>query len=362
MYDVDGLLRTDGFADRLRDSLTTGSAPPLLRDAKIKLTSRCNLRCQMCRYWQTRTEDALPTETWRRVLTDLVALGGRKIHFSGGEVFLRRDFLDLVEHATGLGLKTNLTTNGTLVTRDKARRLVDAGVNSVSISLDGAGARVHDAVRGREGAFRTSLRTIRWLRRDAEARRAKLKVRINFVVMSENFRDLPDMVDLAAELGAVDLNPMPVDEKGPRKHRLSRGQIEDYNRDIAPLVAERRAAAGFSLDPAKIHPFGTTSSDLRYAKQGLYARGYYERRPCLVPWLHTFIAWNGETYLCCMTNGRMESLGNVAQTSVSAVFHGEGYRRVRAAFMALDHLPECHRCDQFLDENRRLHDGVTPSP
>ena len=73
--------------------------PPLLRCAKIKLTSRCNLRCEMCRYGRTRHEETLSTERWSAVLAELVSLGCQKVHFSGGEVFLRRDFLTLVGRA-----------------------------------------------------------------------------------------------------------------------------------------------------------------------------------------------------------------------------------------------------------------------
>ena len=92
--------------------------------------------------------------------------------------------------------------------------------------------------------------------------------------------------------------------------------------------------------------------------KGLYARGFFNRRACLAPWLHAFFAWDGATYLCCMTNGRMESLGNVGRQSVREVFHGEGFARVRASFLAGRHLSTCHRCDLFLGENARLHDAL----
>ncbi len=329
--------------------------PPVVRDVKIKLTSFCNLRCQMCSYWQTRTEQKLDTAAWRGVLSQLADQGGRKVHFSGGEVFLRKDFLDLVEHSVAVGLKTNLTTNGTLLDRDKARRLVEAGANSVSISLDGPNARAHDRIRGRRGAFKQSLRAIHWLNRFSAGVKKPVKIRINFVLMRDNFRRLPEMVRLAGELGAVDLNPMPVDEKGERKNRLSRRQIELYNREIAPevLALRRRFALSTSLD--RVYPFGVTPREIRYSKRGLYARGFFEKKPCLAPWLHMFIAWDGEVYLCCMTNGRIDSLGNVGETTVAGIFGGEAYRRVRERFLAGRHFPTCHRCDLFLRENARLH-------
>lgn len=351
MYNVPALVADPDFVEALASSLETGAPPPLLRDAKIKLTSLCNLRCVMCKYWRTEREDALDSDRWRAVFAELVALGCRKLHFSGGEVFLRRDFLDLVDAAVALGLKVNVTTNGTLVDRERARRLAASGVNSVSISLDGPTARTHDAIRGQARAFRRSLRTIRRLR----AHGGRLRIRVNFVVMRQNYRRLPAMVALAGRLGAEELLPMPVDEKGPRRRRLSATQIREYNRAIAPAVLEARVRHGFSTAPAFVYPFGVTDEEIRLSAAGLYARGAFTRRPCLAPWLHAFFAWNGDAYLCCMTNGRMEPLGNVGRQSVGEVFHGAAYQAVRRRFLAGRHLDSCHRCDLFLGENARLH-------
>jgi len=349
VYDVGSLIRDETFLEEMGESLAGHRPPPLLRCAKIKITSRCNLRCVMCKYWQTEREDTLSSERWREVFAELAELGCRKVHFSGGEVFLRRDFLDLAEAAIARGLKVNVTTNGTLIDRAAARRLAASGINRVSISLDGPTARTHDAVRGQAQAFRRSVRTIRRLRAHGLKR-----VRINFVVMRGNYRRLPAMVRLAGTLGAEELLPMPVDEKTPR-NRLSPQQIREYNRAIAPEVLALRQHYGFSTSPALVYPFGVTDAEVKASAAGLYARGRFMRQTCLAPWLHTFFAWNGETYLCCMTNGRMDALGNVGRQSVREIFHGAAYQDVRRRFAAGRHLASCHRCDLFLPENAQLH-------
>jgi MoaA/NifB/PqqE/SkfB family radical SAM enzyme len=360
MYDLEGLVGEDGFLEALGQSLDREVPPPVLRDAKIKITSRCNLRCTMCKYWRNRSEDALPTAQWKEVLDQLVALGCRKVHFSGGEVLVRNDFLELVEHTVGIGLKTNLTTNGTLIDRQVARQLARAGANSISVSLDGPTARLHDEVRGVEGAFARTLRGIRWLQRYADPAKRRPKLRINVVLMESNFRRLPEMLRLAGELGAIDLCAMPVDEKGESNRRLSRSQIELYNRDIAPQVQEARKELGFPVTQEAVFPFGVTPEEVAYSKKGLYARGLYERQCCLAPWLHTFIAWSGEVYPCCMTSRRIEPLGNVVNSPLAAIFDGAPYHALRRAFRGGEHLPACHGCDLFLVENRFLHAALAP--
>lgn len=350
MYALDELLHDPRRREALQRSLLT-LEPEELRCVKIKLTSRCNLRCQMCKYWKTEQETTLSTDQWRRVLDEMAGLGCRKVHFSGGEVFLRPDFLDLVEHAAGAGMKVNMTTNGTLLTKERVDRLARARPNSISLSLDGPRPRVHDRIRGLPGSFRRTTRAIRRLR----AADRPPKIRVNFVLMRANFRHAPEMVDLARSLGAVEIHPMPVDEKGEPRNRLSRAQIRRYNEEIAPQVLQKRREHGFSTHPDLVYPFGVSDEDLRQARDGLYARGFYAQKACLAPWLHLFVAWDGESYLCCMTNGRMESLGNVNTEGVRAVFHGERMRTVRRAFLNGKPHPACHRCDMFLAENRKLH-------
>jgi radical SAM protein with 4Fe4S-binding SPASM domain len=357
MYAIDEVLQNPAALAEFADSLATLD-PNGLRCAKIKITSRCNLRCQMCDYWQTRHETSLDTAAWRAVLDGLRESGCRKVHFSGGEVFLRRDFLDIVEHASGVGLKVNMTTNGTLLGRERVKRLVRARPNSISLSLDGPRAEIHDRIRGIPGSFDRTCRVIREIRRRGERFGRIPRIRINFVIMRENWRRSAQMVELARALGATELHPMPVDEKGEAKRRLSRGQIETYNRELAPQVAELRAAADFSTHDAFVFPFGKTEEEIRLARKGLYARGFYARHACLAPWTHLFIAWDGECYLCCMTNGRMRSLGNV-RNGVRSVFWGAEMRAVRAAFRSGRMHPACHRCDMFLTENQALHEGLT---
>lgn len=357
MYALEELVTTPATLRDLAGAVESAGPFPL-RCAKIKLTSRCNLRCHMCRYWETREENALPTGTWVRILEEMGALGCRKVHFSGGEVLLRPDIVELVAAGRALGLKVNLTTNGTLLTNELARALVRARVHGVSLSLDAPRASMHDGIRGVPGSFRRTCAAIRRLQHHGERQGHMPRIRLNTVVMQDTFRLLPAMVDLAGRLGVVELHPMPVDEKGERKRRLSRGQIERYNRDIAPEVAERRRRHGFSTAPHLVFPFGVEARDVRLARQGLYARGAYEDRPCLAPWLHLYAGWDGEVFPCCMTSRRMASLGSLARASVAEIWTGEAYRALRAGFRDGRPHDACHRCDMWLGENALIHEAM----
>lgn len=351
MYNIPQFVQDPAQVARLQQALQTGNSS-LLSSVKIKLTSFCNLRCQMCHYWKTQSESALTTDQWMDVLGQLAAMGCRKVHFSGGEVFLRRDFLDLVEHGTSLKLKINMTTNGTLLTEERLKRLIRAKPNSISLSLDGHKALIHDGIRGIPGSFKRTLRTVRKLVGQVP------RVRINSVLQRTNYKHLPRLTELAAELGVTELHPMPVDEKGERKNRLSRWQIEHYNEAIAPLVWAVRKAAGFSTAPWMIYPFGRSPDEIERSRKGHYSLGSYLEKPCLSPWMHLFIGWDGETYLCCMTNRRMDSLGNVGRQTIEDIFNGPALRKVRQEFANLHLHPACSRCDMVTAENELLHQAL----
>ncbi len=312
----------------------------------------------MCRHWLRDRGPDLPGSVWRRILDELAALGCRKVHLTGGEVLLRPDLLDLVDHARSLRLKVNLTTNATLLDRRIAGRLVAARVNSVSVSLDGPSAALHDRLRGQPGAFASTLRGIRHLQAAAAGARRPPKLRINFVMLAANLDTLPAMLRLAHGLGAVDLSALTVNEQGPGSRRLDRARIEHYNRTLAPEVRSLRRELGLPCSPLAVYPFGRTGSAVEHAAAGRYARGLYERRPCLAPWLHLFVAFDGTLYPCCVSSGRGRPLGRAYLAPLREQWEGPAYRALRADFVGLRPLEACAGCDLYLQENRSLHGAL----
>src|SRR5881397_339314 len=117
-----------------------------LRDLRISVTDRCNFRCTYCMpreifgrdFEFLRRDDLLSFEEIARLAQLFAQLGVEKIRLTGGEPLLRRDLELLVEMLADMkGISDlTLTTNGSLLTREKARALKDAGLNRVSISLD----------------------------------------------------------------------------------------------------------------------------------------------------------------------------------------------------------------------------------
>src|SRR6202142_1590876 len=128
-----------------------------------EVTKGCNLRCVHCRATATELSSPtdLPTSTALGIIDQIAAAANPILVLSGGEPLYRSDIFQLARYGTDKGLRVALATNGTLVTKEVARMIVDAGVKRVSISLDGADAATHDAFRSIPGAFDAAVQGLR---------------------------------------------------------------------------------------------------------------------------------------------------------------------------------------------------------
>jgi len=319
---------------------------------KMKLTWQCNLACGMCDYWHQDIPTPLTFDLATRTLDDLAALGCHKVHFSGGEPTLRPDLPDLIAHARHLKLRVTLTTNGTLISRELAKRLVAAGLNSVCVSIDSPMRSVHDRIRGAPGAFKQTSAGVRALHRAAQERSVSLPVRINTVVSRDNYHTLDKLPALAHSLGAQSILLMPVDDPGGAL-LLDKRRLLDYSRRVAPALAAQALALGLMHSPREAYPFGTTREELAASRNGQYARGQFERQPCYAPWTHALVAADARVVPCC--SAPRVTLGNLQAETFAEIWRGEPYRQLREAMRDGSPLLNCASCDVFLVENRVLH-------
>ena len=163
-----------------------------------EVTKGCNLRCIHCRATATELTSPLdlPTTKALNLIEQVSQYALPILVLSGGEPLFRADIFQLARYAADRGLRVALATNGTLVTQEIARKIVDAGVRRVSISLDGANAATHDAFRGIPGAFEAALRGFRNLKE------LGMSVQINTTIARHNAHELPAVLDLTRSIGA----------------------------------------------------------------------------------------------------------------------------------------------------------------
>src|SRR6186997_1003651 len=177
---------------------------------KMKVFYGCNLKCEMCNHWRETRESPVPAKRFMEVISELGEMGTKKIHISGGEPMLRPQIPEFVELASSLGIKVTMTTNGTLVDKAKAKRLVEGGLRGVNVSIDSPIRKMHEKIRGVDGCFKATVKAVELFRRYKH--KGKLTIRINTVVSRTNYQTLETLPDLAHGLGADGINLIPVDD------------------------------------------------------------------------------------------------------------------------------------------------------
>src|ERR1700710_744045 len=163
-----------------------------------ELTHRCPLQCPYCSnpIELDRGGTELTTEEWKKVLTELAEIGVLQIHFSGGEPTARKDLVELVQHASDVGLYSNLITSAVLLTKEKLKQLADAGLCHVQISFQGNESTVADRVAGLKNAHDKKIEAAKW------TRELDLPLTVNAVMHRQNLHQLTDIIQMAVDLDA----------------------------------------------------------------------------------------------------------------------------------------------------------------
>ncbi|WP_055046356.1 pyrroloquinoline quinone biosynthesis protein PqqE [Devosia sp. A16] len=186
---------TDGLAILEEKSVAESYGIPLA--VLLELTHRCPLQCGYCSnpIEMERAGNELTTDEWKKVLTELAEIGVLQVHFSGGEPTVRKDLAELIQHASDLGLYSNLITSAVLLSREKLAALADAGLCHIQISFQGNEPELANRIAGFKGHSR-KLEAAGW------ARELGLPLTVNAVMHRQNLHQLPGMIDMAVALDA----------------------------------------------------------------------------------------------------------------------------------------------------------------
>jgi len=183
-------------------------APALPRELQVEVTGACNLRCAMClvRYREPldRRRASLDFERFKALVDALPEL--ETVTLQGlGEPLMAPDLFRMLEYGATRGLRMGFNTNATLLTRSTAERLVDAGVDWLHVSVDGATAATYESIRD-GSSFAKVERNVRGLVEVMRARGVERpRLSIVFVAMRRNLAELPGLVRLAAAWGVPTL-------------------------------------------------------------------------------------------------------------------------------------------------------------
>ncbi len=214
---------------------------------QLDLTYRCNERCVHC-YLDHDDHGEMTTAEIKHLLKEMADAGVFILTLSGGEIFLRKDFFELLEYARRtLMFCVKLKTNAMLIREREAARIRDLGVESVQISIYSHRPEVHDAITLVPGSLKRSLDAVRFLKSQG------LRVIIANVLMTQNMQDYPAVRALAAELGVdCTLDPTITPMMDGDRSVLSLGVDQTALRQVfrdASLVGDVEEFCAISTNP-----------------------------------------------------------------------------------------------------------------
>jgi MoaA/NifB/PqqE/SkfB family radical SAM enzyme len=294
----------------------------------VDLTRRCNLNCRYCRYHSSLSEfpspvdkplSDIPLEMLRKLLRELETFQTREITFAGeGEPLLYPHFFDAISAAKAAGMHVNVVTNGTLLTEDVIRRLVDLRLDLLTISLWASSEKEYERLYPgtKPIYFNKVLEALKRVTNVKAKEKSQLPaLRLHRPISKDNFRTVEVAFDQAYAAGCNQLTVAPI-------YSL-KGEVTSYT-----LSSSEEKDLFFSLFRMKRHLKKYSIGNNIDVTMQIYRIGeaVWKTLPCYGGWLHSRIRIDGTVFPC----GRCSlPLGNLSEMNFHEIWNGEAYRSFR---------------------------------
>jgi MoaA/NifB/PqqE/SkfB family radical SAM enzyme len=287
------------------------------------LTLRCNIKCKQCGIWKSPHKNELTTDEWKSVMLNLKEfLGPYRLQIAGGEIFIRKDVVELVKFAHDNDILIGMVSNGTLINKETAKDLVAAGLNYFDISIDGIRGETHDYIRGVSGVYDKAMATVKYVNEYRKAMKSDLSMVAASIIMRPNMNELVDIVKWAEkeDLTGVLFNPLgPAHNDDPAWYKTSEifprpDELDKLDKVIDELVAMKQGGARI------------LNSDAQLLECKSYFRNPAKTRGenCRVGSTNFLMSCDGEIHLCY----HLPSIGNHKQ-SFREVWNSEKAKSAR---------------------------------
>jgi sulfatase maturation enzyme AslB (radical SAM superfamily) len=260
---------------------------------QIESTNLCNAKCVFCpRDEMHRQQGVMDIDLFRKIVDECAALGITHVRVHNyGEPFLDRQLVEKVRYAKSKGIaEVGMISNGSLITEEVARGMIDAGLDAINISVDAGGKEVFERTR----------------------------VHLEYDTVIGNIRTLARLRDAS----------------GRRRPRLILSFVrQDNSADEQAFIEEWRPIAD-KIHITDLHNWAGTlhgKSDVQY--------------PCYRMWLTFTVLWDGRVSLCCADYDGRHVLGDLRTSSIAQVWNSPAYRAVRRQHLDSGGPEICRSCD-----------------
>lgn len=158
----------------------------------LSITNKCSLKCRQCDIWKNQQTRGMSTDEIKKIILGLKNwLGPFTLNIAGGEPFTRKDIFEIINYSTKNGVEVSITTNGHLINRKIADKILKSGLKNLNISLDGINPKTHDYIRNKKSCFKQVIKALKYLNRPDR----KICLVIATVFMGYNLKEIIPLVD-----------------------------------------------------------------------------------------------------------------------------------------------------------------------
>ncbi len=264
-------------------------------------TRTCNLKCVHC-YTDSdnvKYSNELSTEEGKKLIDSLAEFGIPSLLFSGGEPLVRKDLFELIDYAAKKNVRPVISTNGTLIDKETAKKIKDSGVVYVGISLDGM-EDVNDKFRGVEGAFKNAMKGFE------NCREVGQRVGLRLTLTKRNYKDLHKIFDFIEREGI---------SRACFYHLVYSGRGTDMYKDDL-TYSESRDAMDIIIE--RTEDFFKRGKDINILTVDNHTDGVYlyrkllETNPERAKEVYKLLSWNGGgAHSTGVGIGNIDFVGNV---------------------------------------------------
>lgn len=342
---------------RLTDWYEGKEAPPVQLDAEVH--RRCNLNCIACPRQandfdlnKDSRDKELGKKRWLDIVRQAGDLGVKKFNLEGGgEPTAAPELIyPVMEEIKKQGMYGIITTNGTLLNEDRIKWMVDIDWDRIHFSLDSPEADLHDFLRDKKGAFGKTVENIKLLNKwKSKRNKENPMLSINIVINNRNYDKLPEMVELANELGADYLFAEPlmvfceagkklkINDESEKKRleeakKRAKNLAERYNIDNNFATEDRNLQENIVESTSEMEPVLSEVSGEKHES--------ILSSPCLKPWRLMSVKYDGKVGHC----GLIKHGVSIEKKSLKEIWYGERLADIREKMKGGELLEHCDNC------------------
>ncbi|MFH1453370.1 MAG: radical SAM protein [Armatimonadota bacterium] len=307
---------------------------------QLEPTNYCNLKCKMCIRDNAYVDNKNMTlQEYKEIINQIKP---SKVTFAGaGEPTLNKELGDMIKYSTDSNISTMISSNMTV--KNSLEPLVGAGLGVIKMSIDSATSNTYIKVRGQDCFDRIidGIKSVAGAKK--RLNKTSPQMRFDYVILKDNIDEVPEIIKLAGMLGIDTVYFRPLQKVGLKEYtqkELTQGF--DF-KSFENILKESKTTA------VKL---GVNTNLDEIIKNLSYYNELYElmlprtNKVCLLPWLQTFVAANGDVSPCCaLYCNEKVKLGNIFKDGFENIWNGPSYGKVRENFKNHKMFKVCKDCN-----------------